>query len=157
MEDATKNSGGVATELERQSTGLKPFTNYNCTTGCRKYGRYTGAYRDPKPSDEYCPCGALLTEDTPDGHRYRVEFESISPHQAAEMEARYGKGVWPTLSDEEWDGLSWCPVSREDASLHSIENQYKDLRQSADSRRQPIRNVRMLRTKSTWEAVNVPA
>lgn len=127
---------------------LNPMTNYNCresSGGCGKYGVYTGAYLNPKDTDDRCKsCGALLVEDKPDGNRYRVEFETISPHIAAEMEHYNGKGVWQRLTDAEWNALTWYPVSREDYSKHSIETQYQNLLASATSHSQPIRNVRML-------------
>lgn len=126
-------------------TMLKAFTRYRCSKGCGA-SRWTGAYTLPKETDSECYCGGTMTEEVSDGFRYRVEFESIDPHQAAELEARLGKGVWPLLSDEQWEALSWHPVSREAEFIGEIEDQATNLAAWAASHEQPIRNVRLLRS-----------
>lgn len=137
-------------------TDIKPFTNYVCSVGPHAYGHkslWTGAYQRPEASDGSCVCGAPMVEEVDDGTRWRVEFESIDPHHAAEYEALRGSGVWRSLTDDEWDRLSWHPVSREDASESSIRAQYEALSAWAESREQPIRNVRMSRHVGQWEPV----
>lgn len=138
---------------------LKPFTKYICPVGGMRLGHsshWTGAYEHPRPGDGSCVCGAELVdeESTKDGQRYRLTFESIDPHQAAGMEAQYGKGVWPTLSDASWAALSWHEVSREADAPGDITAQYESLLAWAETREQPIRNVRLLRSAATaWEPV----
>ena len=137
---------------------LKPFTHYYCSVGGARLGHsghYTGAYRDPHPRDEFCICGAPMAEETPDGFNYRVVFESINPHVAAEMVARYGKGVWPTLSDEQWAALPWTqPIVSEDKALPVLQSQYENLKRDAETHEQPIRNVQFLESKaSDWTPI----
>ncbi len=132
---------------------LKPYTNYVCSSGSG-YGHqttWTGAYRFPRESDGICVCGAPMVEDVDDGHRYRVQFETIDPFTAADYEARRGQQVWRKLSDQEWDQLPWHPVVREDKSRRSIEEQHRNLLAWAEARDQPIRHVEISRSVSSWE------
>ena len=137
---------------------LKPFTNYECASGLigGHTGLYTGAHQQPSKRDETCICGQPMVEVVPDGYRYKVEFETISPHQAAEMEAMYGRDIWPKLNDVEWNALQWHPVTNEQGSPNSMRDQYKRLLMWAETREQPIRNVKFLRSQtSEWEEVAV--
>jgi hypothetical protein len=132
---------------------LKPFTDYHCSNNCG-HGHYTGAGHLIKEGDDKCYCGGTMVTDESDGFRYRLEFESISPHQAAEMVARYGKDVWPTLTDEQWASLEWHPVSKEAEFLREIQDQHGRLQSWAVTHGQPIRNVRLSRaTANAWESV----
>lgn len=138
---------------------LKPYTNYVCPNDAGGLGHkstWTGAYLRPGPHDDHCICGAEMVEVVDTGERYRLEFESIDPHQAAAMEQRYGSGVWQTLAPEQWEGLSWYPVTKESSSYGEVCNQYGTLRVWAEAHEQPIRNLRLLRSGSTWEPVHVP-
>lgn len=136
---------------------IKPFTNYVCPVGGLSLGHsslWTGAYAHPRERDGICMCGEPMVEDTPDGFRYRVEFESIDPHEAAEYEALRGPGVWRSLTDEQWERLSWHPVSREADTLAGVKDQAATLTEWADTHEQPIRNVRLLRSAvDAWEPV----
>lgn len=144
---------------------LKPFTRYICPVGAGRYGHssiYTGSYdveRLKRPSDGICICGAeMVTEEsTKDGSRYRLSWESIDPHQAADMERRFGRGVWRTLSQDAWDQLSWHPVVKEADTPADVTAQHDNLKAWADSHEQPIRNVRLERSAApaapSWEPV----
>jgi hypothetical protein len=130
---------------------LKPFTTYYCERECG-YSIYTGdghmGARDSK-----CYCGGTLVAEKKCNTRYRLEFESINPLDAADIVARRGKDVWPALTDEEWNALSWHPVNREDNSERSVRQQYERLLQWAATHEQPIRNVRMFVSGVEWKAV----
>jgi len=135
--------------------GQKAFTKYECAskaTGLGHSSVWTGAR--PSDKDETCLCGQPLIAVVPDGFRYKVEFESISPHQAAEMEARYGPSIWALLSNEQWDSLDWCPVVSDQSAPNVLRDQYQRLLEWAKTREQPIRNVRFFQSKdSEWEEV----
>lgn len=138
---------------------LKPYTNYVCPNDAGGLGHkstWTGAYLRSVPHDDLCICGAEMVELVDTGERYRLEFETIDPHQAAAMELRYGPGVWLTLSDDEWKALSWHPVTRESSGCDGkgVFNQYATLRGWAETHEQPIRNVRLLRSGTAWEPVS---
>lgn len=138
---------------------LKPYTNYVCPNDAGGLGHkstWTGAYLRPESSDGRCICGAEMVEVVDTGERYRLEFESIDPHQAAAMEQRYGRDVWFGLSDDEWEELAWHPVTRESSGCDSkgVFNQYATLREWANSHEQPIRNVRLLRSGTSWDPVS---
>lgn len=49
--------------------------------------------------------------------------------------------------------LRWQPVTKEDENRLSILAQYEQLKRWADTREQPIRNVRLLRseTRTEWK------
>lgn len=142
---------------------LKPMTRYICPVGAGRYGHssiYTGAYdveRLKRPSDGTCICGVDLVEEsaTKDGHRYRLVWESIDPHQAAGLEQRHGKGVWKQLDERTWDALSWHETSREADTPGEITAQHDTLLAWAESHEQPIRNVQLLQAMSptlpAWE------
>jgi hypothetical protein len=128
-------------------TKLKPFTNYICSGGSIGLGHssmWTGDGHMVTERDGNCVCGLPLMEEVSDGYTYRVEFESINPLLAAEMEHVHGKHVWPQLSPAQWDALQWIPIANE-GKKSAIENQYQNLMQSAEARSQPIRNVRLLK------------
>lgn len=133
---------------------LKPFTHYECASGNVGLGHsshWTGAYLHPSDKDENCICGQPLAEVVPDGYRYKVTFESISPFVAAEMEARHGRDVWSRLSSAEWDALKWHPVTSEQGTPNTLRDQYKRLLAWSQSHEQPIRNVRFFRAQdSEW-------
>lgn len=139
---------------------LKPFTKYICPIGHGQLGHssiWTGAYdveRTKRPSDGICICGAEMVEEasTQDGHRYRLLFETIDPHQAETFEQHYGTAIWRNLNDVEWGALSWHEVSREADTPSEITAQYENLLAWAESHEQPIRNVRLERSAaSAWE------
>jgi hypothetical protein len=90
-----------------------------------------------------------MVEETSDGYRYRLEWESINPHQADEYERLRGKGVWPTLTEDVWGRLSWHPVARESDTRDGVQDQFATLARWADSHEQPIRNVRLSRSVAT--------
>ena len=131
---------------------LKPFTNYICSSGeiGGHSGHYTGAYKDPRPHDEFCTCGLPMMEEGPkDTHK--VTFETVSPHVAASMEARRGRQVWQMMSNEQWDTLEWYPVTSENKGEHVLRDQYHRLLLHSQSHEQPIRNVKMFqREASNW-------
>jgi hypothetical protein len=134
----------------------KAFTNYECASGNVGLGHsslYTGAR--PSERDDNCLCGQPLVEVVADGYRYKVVFESVSPHQAAELKAQYGRGIWPRLSDEEWESLKWLPpVTSEQGSANVLRDQYKRLLDWSRTREQPIRNVKFFRAQgSEWEEI----
>ncbi len=135
---------------------LKPYTLYICPRGEGTLGhssRWTGAYNAPSEQDGTCICGEEWVEEVKDGSRYRLEWESVDPWFAAEQEAVFGGHVWSSTPREAWAVLPWHPVSRESESRASIEAQYRQLKAWAESREQPIRNVRLLRSATLWEEV----
>lgn len=86
---------------------------------------------------------------------YRLRFDTIDMTQAAEMEARCGRGVWLALNDKEWDGLRWHTVEKVTTDPW---DQYNRLCQWAESHEQPIRDVTLHRRvipdpDTGWEAV----
>ncbi len=134
---------------------LKPFTDYICSVGgvgSGHSGHYTGAYRDPNPRDDFCMCGAPLAEEVSDGYNYKVVFETINSFAAADMVARYGKGIWVRLSPLEWEALPWTqPITSEGKGFAALKSQYKNLKRNAETHEQPIRNVQFLKSKtSEW-------
>lgn len=140
---------------------LKPFTKYVCPIGEGQYGHsstWTGAYLGPhRDTDGFCICGAEFVEEasTRDGHRYRLVFETIDPHQAAGLEERHGRGVWQQLDERTWAALSWHETSREADTPGAITAQYENLKAWAESHEQPIRNVQLLKASHpvlpAWE------
>lgn len=142
---------------------LKPFTKYVCPDDTGQLGHssiWTGAYnveRTKRPTDGVCICGAEMVDEasTADGHRYRLVFESIDPHEAAEYEALRGKAVWPALTAEQWERLSWHEVSKEDDVPGAITSQYERLRLWAETHEQPIRSVQLFKSEArSWQAVD---
>jgi hypothetical protein len=135
---------------------LKPFTQYRCPVGGGSLGHssiWTGAYKPPHNThDGTCVCGAEMVEDSEDGTRYRLEWESIDSHQAADIELMFGKGIWPKMPEGQWDALSWHPVSKEGTEL-GLRDQYQTLKKWAESHKQPIRNVRLLKAAIAWSEV----
>ncbi len=133
---------------------LKPHTLYICPTGNGNLGHssiWTGAYNKPGDRDGTCICGEEMVEEVKDGSRYRLEWESVDPWFASEQEALFGKYVWASTPSEAWTTFPWHPVSRESESRSSIEAQYRRLKAWAESHQQPIRNVRLLRSATSWE------
>lgn len=135
----------------------KAMTSYECPVGAGQLGhsgRYTGS--NPESAEVgFCICGERWVEVAPDGYRYKVEFETVSPLVAADTERAHGKGVWPTLSDEEWNNLRWYPITSDSGSPVVLRAQYERLLEHSQNHEQPIRNVRMLRASSPeWEQVN---
>jgi hypothetical protein len=131
---------------------LKPFTTYRCPNDSGGLGHkstWTGAYRKPGPYDGVCVCGAEMVEASDDGTRWRLEFESIDPYQAADIELTFGKGIWPRMSDAQWASLSWHPVSKEGTEL-GLRDQHRTLKEWATTHEQAIRNVRLLRSALAW-------
>jgi len=138
---------------------LAPFTNYICPNGrgVAHLTLWTGAYLVPKPGDGICICGEVMVDEasTADGWRYRLEWESVDPHEAAALEKEYGSGIWQRLAAGQWDALSWHPVSREHGVPGSIHQQFLNLKAWAESHEQPVRNVRLLRSAAqSWAVVD---
>lgn len=90
-----------------------------------------------------------------DGYRYKVMFESIDPHQAAQWETRHGTDVWKSLTDDQWSLLRWLPPTTSmNLPFEELCDQYQRLLHWATTHEQPIRNVLMFRSKETeWEPV----
>lgn len=122
-------------------------------------------YQPVGPLDYDAP--AELADDlSPDplgfapGTEFLVEWEMPPANVAAyEWEDRYGRGVWPKLPREQWDGLPWraaAGVVTED--YEQALGQYRQLKRWADSHEQPIRNVRLsARKPPEWsEVVGIP-
>lgn len=112
---------------------LKPYTKYRCPVGGDQAGhlsRWTGAYLEAhrRPNDGQCCCGADLVEVVEDGYTYRVEWEQVGPF-----------------------GDDWHPSSRETTDRVSAEDQYRTLTAWAETGEEPVRNVRILRSATSWE------
>jgi hypothetical protein len=74
---------------------------------------------------------------------YRLSWEMPDMFTAADLEARFGRDLRGHLSDEEWDALPWkAPTVRITTDPW---DQYNGLKQWAETREQPIRNVRLER------------
>lgn len=87
--------------------------------------------------------------------RFRVSWEMPPPTVVAfEYEDRYGPGIWRTLTDQQWDALPWHPVVNE-TDDDSCLDQYRQLKEWAETHEQPIRNVKLERQVSqpAWEEV----
>ena len=137
----------------------KPYTTYECASGSTGLGHssvYTGA--SPSNRTDLCACGEPLVEVVPDGFRYKVVFESISPFQAAEMVSRYGKGVWRTLTDAQWEALEWTrPITSDSSTPNVLRDQYRTLVAWAESHEQPIRNVHFFKAQeqeASWKELS---
>lgn len=140
---------------------LEPMTSYVCSTGLSGtlgHGSLWSGGQRPSPEDHlYCCCGAPYMKEVVSDARYRVQFETIAPHQAAEAEARYGHDVWAHLLAAQWESLAWSPVISEKDSERSARLQYDGLRDWAETHEQPIRNVQLARsTVGAWETLNEP-
>lgn len=135
---------------------LKPFTCYICPVGHGRLGHsslYTGDGHMLTERDGKCVCGVDLVdeESTRDGRIYRLTFETIRPHDAAMLQKSHGRGIWKTMSEESWKSLNWFQVSKETPERLSVIAQYTSLMESARTRDQPIRNVRLYTSKqSDW-------
>ena len=129
---------------------LAPFTNYVCPAGSGRLGHksvYTACYRDVPAINGVCICGRLLVDEksTTDGKRYRLEFQTIAPAQAEDLELRHGRKIWQSLSETEWANLQWLPtVVRESDFPLDLKAQAEKLLEWAETYEQPIRNVRLL-------------
>ncbi len=87
---------------------------------------------------------------TPD-YIYRLSFEAINSHEAEMMELLRGKKVWSLLSSDEWEALSWHQVQRE-GTMDDLRAQHRTLLDWATTRKQPVRNVLLLRALApSWE------
>ena len=142
---------------------IKPFTKYICPNGNGQLGHsslYSGSYdveRLKSDRDGWCICGAEMVEEdsTKDGHRYRLTFDTIDPHQAEQLEYQYGPKIWPTLTDQQWAMLRWHPVSKTADTPGAITEQYRNLVMWERTHEQPIRNVRLERSvTNAWESVD---
>ncbi|SRR6266404_985865 len=135
----------------------KAYTNYECASGNAGLG-HSGCYTGAHPGEDMtCICGQPLIEEVKDGNRYKVTFETISPHVAAEMETRHGRGVWPTLSDDEWNALEWHPVTSDQGSVNVLRDQYHRLFQHSQDHEQPIRNAKMFQSSAgDWQPLPAP-
>lgn len=76
---------------------------------------------------------------------FRLSWEAIAPHRAAAIEDTLGRGCWPDLP---WDDFEWRATSVEFTGNERM-GQYQTLKRWADTREQPIRNVRLERTTRT--------
>lgn len=87
---------------------------------------------------------------------YRLSWEMPNIDQAAKIEAKYGKGIWSRLTEENWKQLSWEVVSRTSADLADIADQRAQLELWAATKDQPIQNIvfeRRAMHVSQWEPV----
>lgn len=83
---------------------------------------------------------------------WRVTFESIRPHQAADIEARYGRNCWPRLLPAMADALEWYPVTADHEEEGVAREQFDKLREWESKQEQPVRNARLLRRGGEWDA-----
>lgn len=110
---------------------LKKYTKYRCPTGggLGHGAKWTGALPCGQgPFDHLCPCGREYIETVEDGHVYRVEWEMLGP----------------------WGG-DWHPTSKEHKDRIEAVDQYRTLTEWAATGAEPVRNVRMSRSVSSWE------
>lgn len=87
---------------------------------------------------------------------YRLSWETPGHWTAQELDARFGRDLTGKLTDKEWDDLDWQPptVNITDDPW----DQYHTLKRWAETRRQPIRNVKLERREEVapddgWEPV----
>lgn len=70
--------------------------------------------------------------------QYRLSWESPSTIDCATVETHYGRSIWPRF---DWDNLtSWHSTSK---ITDNPWQQYNQLKAWAESREQPIRNVKL--------------
>lgn len=73
--------------------------------------------------------------------QYRLQWRTIPSIVAAEMEDRYGRNVWKSLTDAMWEALPWAEKPTSVVFTDGRFDQYTTLRRWADSHDQPIRDV----------------
>ena len=86
---------------------------------------------------------------------YRLSWEMPSVTTAVNLEARFGRDLTGKLTDEEWEALDWGPIG---TIRTEPWDQYNNLQESARTRQQAIRNVKLERRQiplpdQGWEVI----
>ncbi len=76
---------------------------------------------------------------------YRLSWDSPDSWRCASMEYTHGKGVWPRLTEAEWDELPGWHRTEVIFTGDERIDQYHTLKKWAADREQPIRNVTLER------------
>lgn len=71
---------------------------------------------------------------------YRLSWESPPSHFCALMEQQYGKDCWPRVDWSDWPQIEWHVTSVVFVGNERM-GQYNTLKQWAETKEQPIRNV----------------
>lgn len=82
-----------------------------------------------------------MTSEAATVTEYRLSWESPDPWKCAAVEDAYGKRIWPSY---DWDSLGdWHRTEVVFLYRDDRMGQYHTLKQWAETREQPIRNVRL--------------
>lgn len=72
---------------------------------------------------------------------YRLSWEMPEISQITALEQKYGRGVWPRMTDDNWAKLAWSPSSRTSSDLVDIADQRAQLELWSATHDLPIRQV----------------